>query len=352
MEDIFVSSTNSYNILVGENLLKKTGYFIKQNINNAGFNIVIITDSLVCKIYGGVLKKSLMEFGFSVFMFAVPNKESSKNFSCLLEIYNFLVKCGITKKDIIIALGGGVVCDISGFVACTYLRGIRYINIPTTLLSQVDASIGGKNGVNFGNYKNLIGTIYSPSLIICDIFLLKTLKEKVFLSGFGEVIKYAVTFSKELFNILCEQNKNIYSHLKDIIIRCIKIKKNVIQIDEFEKNIRTKLNFGHTIGHALERYFNNSISHGEAVCVGMCYITEKSVKAGITSLYSFLKLKNLIKKYNLPTALKFNVEDIFKSVLKDKKIFGNVIRICVVKKIGHSVILTMPILKFRKFLNM
>lgn len=350
MEDVFVCSKNSYNIIVGENLLKNTGYLIKKNINNFGSNIAIITDRLVFKIYGEILRKSLVKCGFSVFIFTIPNKESSKNFSTLLGIYNFLAQRYITKKDVIIALGGGVVGDVSGFVACTYLRGIRYINIPTTLLSQVDSSIGGKNGVNLSDYKNLIGTIYSPSLIICDISLIKTLTEKVFLSGLGEVIKYAAIFSKELFNILCSQD--IYSNIKDVIVRCIKIKKNVVQIDEFEKNIRTKLNFGHTVGHALERYYSNRISHGEAVCVGMCYITEKSFKAGITSFYSFLKLKSLIKKYKLPTSLKFNFEDVFNNILKDKKIFGNVIKICVIKKIGHSTILTMPVLKFRRFLCM
>lgn len=348
MENLKINCQTAYNVLVGEKIVFKLGKILKEKLPNC-FRVVVLTDSLVKKLYGEFIEKILKKSGFLVFVFVLPNKEKSKNFKNVLKFYSFLFKCKISKKDLIVSLGGGMVLDFGGFCAATYLRGINLVNLPTTLLSQVDASVGGKNAINLKFGKNLVGTIRSPFLVVCDVFFLKTLSKRVFNSGVSEIIKYAATFSKELFNIL--ENKNIFNCLEEVVSFCVKIKKDVVEKDEFEKNNRMKLNFGHTIGHALEKIYNYKIQHGEAVSIGMNYITEKSFKAKMTNYDDFLKLQLLLKKYSLPTTTKAPFKKLFKHILADKKIFANKINVCIIKKIGCCEIVSFSLLKFKKFLQ-
>lgn len=348
MKKIKVQGKKPYYVYVGENLLLNFGIFLKNSLKGS-CKIFVVTDSLVFSFYSATLKKSLEGAGFSVFFLVLENKEQSKNFSNLLKIYEQLFKFNMSKEDIILAFGGGMISDISGFCAATYKRGIRLINFPTTLLAQIDASIGGKNAINLEFGKNLVGTIYSPFMVVCDISLLKTLSKREFSSGLSEVVKYAVGFSKELFNILVE--KEVETVLEEIIVRSIKIKKEIVEKDEFENNVRIGLNFGHTVGHALEKYYNFEIKHGEALALGMIYITKSSYKAGITKFEDFLKLKFILRKFNLKTVANVDFEDIFKNILADKKIVKGRINFSVIKNLGELKIMSLPIFQFKDFLR-
>lgn len=348
MKKIKVEGEKPYYVYIGENLLLNFGEFLKNNLKES-CKIFVVTDNLVFSLYSDILKKSLEEAGFSVFFLVLENKEQSKNFSNLLKIYEQLFKFNMSKEDIILSFGGGMISDISGLCAATYKRGIRLINFPTTLLSQVDASIGGKNAINLEFGKNLVGTIYPPFMVFCDIALLKTLSKREFYSGFAEVIKYAVGFSKELFNILVK--KDVETVLEEIIYRSIQIKKEIVEKDEFENDVRVGLNFGHTVGHALEKYYNFKIKHGEALALGMVYITKSSYKAGITKFEDFLKLKFILRKFNLKTVTNVDFEDIFKNVLADKKIVKDRINFSVIKNLGELKIMSLPIIQFKDFLR-
>ena len=348
MKKIKILGRNPYVVFIGENLLLNIGKFLIEKLKKS-CKIFVITDKLVFYFYSNILKKSLEKAGFSVFFLILENKEQSKNFNNLLKIYEQLFKFNMSKEDIIMAFGGGMISDISGFCAATYKRGIRLINFPTTLLGQVDASIGGKNAINLEYGKNLVGTIYSPFFVFCDISLLKTLSKRELYSGVAEIIKYAVGFSKELFNILVE--KDIENVLEEIIYRSVIIKKEIVEKDELEKNIRVSLNFGHTVGHALEKYYNFKIKHGEALALGMIYITKSSYKAGITKFEDFLKLKFILRRFNLKTVTNVDFEYIFKNILSDKKIVEDKINFSVIKNLGELKIMSLPICQFKDFLR-
>ena len=348
MKKVMINSKKPYFVFVGYGIFLRIGPILR-NILKKGCKIFIITDELVFNLYGEFLKKNLEKSGFIVFLFILKNEENSKNLDNVGKAYEFLFKFGISREDLIFAFGGGMVCDFSGFVAATYKRGIRLLNFPTTILAQVDSAIGGKNAVNLEFGKNLVGTITSPYLVFCDVFLLKTLSKRDFFSGFAEIVKYSVCFSKSLFRILCE--KKIEDFLEEIIFRSIKIKKYVVETDEFEKNVRFKLNFGHTVGHALEKYSEFKMLHGEAVSIGMAYITRCSFKFGFTSFEDFLKLKFILRKFKLPTTTDVSSEDIYKNILADKKIYGTNIKICLIKNLGKSFVFSFPIKKFKEFLK-
>lgn len=348
MKKIKVNSKNSYFVYIGDNIFSNIGSILKKALK-INCKIFIITDELVFNIYGRMLEENLKRYGFSVFSFVLKNEEKSKNLENVKRAYKFLFKFKVSRKDLIFAFGGGMICDFSGFVASTYQRGIKFLNFPTTLLSQVDSAIGGKNAVNLEFGKNFVGTIYSPSFVFCDVFLLKTLSKRDFFSGFSEIVKYAVCFSKSLFKVLVE--KDVFSSLEEIIYGSIKIKKEIVEVDEFEKKDRIKLNFGHTVGHALEKYSGFKMLHGEAVSLGMVYITKCSYKAGLTKFEDFLKLKFILRKFKLPTVMNAPFEDIFQNILADKKIFGGYIKVCIIKNIGRSFIFSFSIEKFKEFLK-
>ena len=349
MKKIIINSKCPYTVFVGKNFIFRFGEILK-DITKSNCRIFIVTDELVYKLYGKILEENLKKVGFLTSFFILENKEESKNFRNILIAYELLFRFQISKKDLILAFGGGMVCDFSGFLAATYKRGIRVINFPTTLLSLVDAAVGGKNAINLEFGKNLVGTIRSPFLVFCDVSLVDSLSKRDFSSGVAEIIKYAVCFSPHLFRILVEEK--IDTLLEEVVFRSIKIKKEVVENDEFEDNVRMKLNFGHTVGHALEKYYNFNMLHGEAVSIGMVYITKSSYKAGITDFDDFLRLRFILRRFNLKTTTDVPFEDIFKNILADKKIYGDNISFCVIEKIGKSKIIDLPIKKFKKFLEL
>lgn len=296
----------------------------KDSINDVSkyFNlkrkVLIITDSGVPSIYSNIVKEQCME----PFIYVILKGEASKNFDNYIKILEFMVNNKFTRTDAIVAVGGGVVGDLSGFVASSYMRGIDFYNIPTTLLSQVDSSIGGKCAIDFLGIKNNIGAFKNPNGVLIDSNTLKTLEKREFNAGMAEVIKMSATSNKELFNYL-KDNSNL--DLDYVIKEALKIKKNVVEADPFEQNLRKVLNFGHTIGHAIESLSEGNLLHGECVALGMMYMVDKSIKK---------ELEEVLKKFNLPTSINVNDDEIINLVRLDKKSSGTKVSIVYVKEIG------------------
>ncbi len=309
---------------------------------------VIITDENVYELY----EKQILNLNFEVII--IEPGEKSKTLKTYASVIEKLLSINFNREDIIITLGGGVVGDLGGFIASTILRGVRYIQIPTTLLSQVDSSIGGKVAVNSIYGKNLIGNFYHPEEVIIDPFFLLTLPEREIKSGMGELIKHAIIKDSVLFDKLNNYNsfKELYEDIEEILFNSLNIKKEVVEIDEFDKGIRMILNFGHTIGHAIEKNFKEDyISHGEAVAFGMVHMIEIFEKNNETKLGCKERIEKLLKKYSIINNYNYKLNEIYKYIENDKKIFNDEINIIVLEDIGKVKIKKIKLLEFKKILG-
>lgn len=291
--------------------------------------ILLVTDDGVPFAY---LKSVLSQLPFG-FYEVIKQGEQNKNLSNYTLLMKRLVKEGFTRNDAIIAIGGGMVGDLAGFVASTYMRGIDFYNIPTTLLACVDSSIGGKTAIDFEDYKNVIGSFYFPKAVFIDTSLLKTLSQRQLSSGLVEAIKMAATSNGQLFNRIYN-SFDLESDLDDIIYEALLIKKNIVEKDPYEKNIRKTLNFGHTFGHAIESISNMSYYHGECVGLGMLYLCSDDVKKLIIQV---------LNKYKLPTLCPYNISELIPYIYHDKKAKGDRIDVVYVDKIGECQIIQMDI---------
>ena len=300
MKKIAVKASKPYEVLIEQGLLDQCGKLTAE-VTKTKFT-AIVTDDTVDRIYSERVIKSLEEAGFRVIKFVFEHGEKSKCSETLNRIYNFLAENNITRSDSLIALGGGVVGDITGYAAATYLRGMSFIQIPTTLLAQIDSSVGGKTAIDLPAGKNLVGAFKQPELVICDPLTLKTLSPEIVSDGMAEAIKYGMIRSRELFDIIASHTINDYfDDIDDIIYRCVSIKRDVVENDEFDRGERMLLNFGHTMGHAIESYFNyTTYTHGNAVAAGMHMITEQAVKHGDCEESALKELDAVITSYKLP----------------------------------------------------
>lgn len=348
MQTIQINASSSYNIYVGESILAQCGDII--NKIKPYKKAVIVTDDIVEKLYAQTVLESLEKSGIKATVFSFNNGEESKSHKTLITLYEFLSQNSMSRTDLLIALGGGVVGDLTGFAAATYLRGLDFVQIPTTLLAQTDSSIGGKTAVNIESGKNLVGAFKQPECVICDTETLKTLSDEIYSDGMSEIIKYGMIKSKSLFETLSIGIND--SQLIDVITECINIKKYVVEADEFDKGERMLLNFGHTFGHAIEKANNyTGITHGKAVAIGMMIISEYSEKTGITAKGTTEKLKNCLEKYNLPTRTDFKVSELIKTCLNDKKRETDNINLIICKDIGESEIKKLAIPDFYKLME-
>lgn len=333
MKTVHISTANSnYNVIIEKNSINKCGEYIRQT--SSAQSTIIATDNNVAALYLDKVVESLKISGFTVYPYVFPAGESSKNIDTFKDLLEFAIDNNIKRNDIFISLGGGVVGDICGFAASVYMRGCSYVHIPTTIISQTDSSIGGKTGINLNSYKNIIGAFHSPKLVITDTNLLNTLPQKEFSSGMAEVIKYACIKSSELFTLLEKDDLDFDS----IISKCVEIKHNIVSIDEFDYGERMILNFGHTIGHAIEKITNYEITHGEAVAIGMNIITKASENHGLTETGTFKKLYSLCKKYNLPCDFDIDINTLINTINNDKKSTQNFINTIFIEKIGKAFI--------------
>src|SRR5699024_10127448 len=273
--ELDINTSKNYKIKIGRGLLNNISLFLKKYRDNC--NIVLITDNIVNSLYVDKVVENLSKNGFNPHRFIIENGEKSKNLNTVTDILNFLADNNINRNDIILAIGGGVVGDISGFVASIYLRGIDYIQVPTTFLSSIDSSVGGKTGVNLDKGKNLVGSFNHPLEVICDVDTFKKLDKEIFSEGVAEAIKYGILFDKALFNRLATSELHQNSHdLEEIISTCVNLKAKIVQSDEFDKGNRQLLNLGHTIAHSIEKISNFTIHHGIAVAIGTAIITKAS----------------------------------------------------------------------------
>ena len=308
-------------IIVGEGILNR----LKEHFDFSGYSsLVLITDTTVKRLYGQRVLKALRATRKNVSLFTLPVGEKAKSLREVERGYKFLLEKNIDRKGLICALGGGVVGDVAGYVAATHLRGIDYIQLPTTLLAQVDSSIGGKVGVNFGGKKNMVGSFYQPMAIVCDVALLKSLPPAEMRNGMAEVIKYALAMDKGLFRILEQKKakKHTQAELKDIVMRCARLKAGIVEADEREKSgQRAILNFGHTVGHALEAAARlRELSHGEGVAVGMVAAARISEQSGMLEQGNVPKIENMLQKFGLPTyCQRINPDDLITAIRFDKK---------------------------------
>jgi 3-dehydroquinate synthase len=256
------------------------------------------------------------------------------------QIYHELASYNITRADLIVTLGGGVVGDLGGFCAATFLRGVKFIQIPTSLLAQVDSSVGGKVGINLPQGKNLVGSFYQPEAVLIDPETLDTLSDRYFADGMAEVIKYGCISSSRLFIQLAafESKKDLIDNIEQVIYKCCDLKRRVVEKDELEGGHRRILNFGHTIGHVIEAYYNyEKYSHGEGVAIGMYHVTKKSVDEGITDEETLDNLKSILIKYNLPYEMPdIPKKDIKEIVMNDKKMEKEILHMVVITKIGRA----------------
>lgn len=292
--------------------------------------IHIISDSTVAPLY---LQKLEQQFTLPVTHTVIPAGEEHKRLSTVEGIYHDLLASGMTRKDLIVALGGGVVGDITGFAAATFLRGVSLCQIPTTLLAQVDSSVGGKTGVDMPEGKNLVGAFYQPRLVLIDPSVLTTLPEQTFADGMAEVVKYGYISNRDILDMVSAPDYK--QNIESIIYECVKIKRDVVTIDEHDTGLRMILNFGHTIGHAAEKLGNYvDLTHGQAVAVGMVAAMRLSAFLGNEDLTG--RLIEILKHIGLPTELKYDREDIYRSLLSDKKKFGATVNFILVREPGRA----------------
>lgn len=335
MKKLTVKVNDEYDILIEKGLLSKAGELTKTVLKCK--KIALISDTNVYPLYGDMVKNSLENAGYEVFMYNFKAGEASKKTSAVIEMVEFMADKGLTREDGVVALGGGVCGDMAGFASAIYLRGIKFVQIPTTLLSQVDSSVGGKTGVDLPQGKNLCGAFHQPSLVIIDPDVLDTLGDHFFSDGMGEVIKYGCIKSEGLFERL--ENENPKDFIEDLIYECLDIKRIVVENDEKEHGERALLNFGHTCGHAIEKLWNfETVSHGEAVGIGMVMIAEAGEKAGITKQGTKERIAAVLRKNNLKTEDSNKTADIVSAMRADKKRTGDGIKFIMLKEIGKSFI--------------
>lgn len=335
MKTVRVNAGRGYDILIENGIIANCSSYIKK-VKKAK-KVCLISDTNVYKLYGKTVMDSLLENGFEVIKFVFTAGEESKTTETVVSMVEFMAENEMTREDLVVALGGGVCGDMAGFASAIYLRGIDFVQIPTSLLAQVDSSVGGKTAVDLPQGKNLCGAFHQPILVLIDPEVLKTLSFHFFSDGMAEAIKMGCIKSASLFDKIAKKNLN--EDLNDIIYECVALKAGVVERDEKEHGERALLNFGHTAGHAIEKLHNFSgISHGEAVGIGMLIICEAAEKQGLTEKGTRQKIEEVLKLYNLPISVPDSLESILGAMSADKKRTGDAIKFILISEIGNGFI--------------
>lgn len=346
MARVNVDASKNYDVIIEKGALDFAGDIIRKTAD--GDKICIVTDDVVDSLYSQRLILSFEKAGYVWHKFVIQHGEQSKNADNFIKILNFLAENHFTRTDTVVALGGGVVGDLAGFCAASYTRGMKFVQIPTTLLACVDSSVGGKTAIDLDSGKNLAGAFYQPEVVICDYSTLDTLPDDIFTDGCAEVIKYAVIADKELFEVL---KKPIRENLEQVITRCVEIKRDVVCKDEFDTGLRAILNFGHTVGHAVEAKSNFSFSHGKSVAVGMAVVSRATVKTGNCTQETADEIITLIKQYGLPAFSPYSAEELTDKALSDKKRKGDFISLVIPVEIGKCKAVNTKIENLNRFIS-
>lgn len=339
MEIIKVNASKEYEVIIGSGILPSLG---ERCASLLGKNrAVIVTDSNVAPLWLAEAKASLGNAGVETIDFIFPAGEDSKSKETLFALLEFMAENKLTRSDFAVALGGGVTGDMTGLAASLYLRGIPFVQVPTTLLAAVDSSVGGKTAVNLNAGKNLMGAFYQPELVLCDTRTLVTLPESIFADGMAEVIKYGVIFDKDLFDKV--QSGDVKSDIESIIARCVELKRDVVAKDEFDKGDRQLLNFGHTMAHSIEKCSNFEISHGSAVAIGMVIAAKASAALGWSKDDCTQAIIEANKNNGLPVECGFAPNDLADVALSDKKRTGGTINFVVPEVMGNCILKKIPV---------
>ena len=347
MKTITVSASRTYDIRIGHGLLAALGEAVR-GLGKVE-KVFLVSDTQVYPLYGGAAEASLKAAGYSVSSFVFPAGEESKNGETFLKLLNALAQAGLSRSDLLVALGGGVVGDLAGFAAACYLRGIRCVQIPTTLLAAVDSSVGGKTAIDLPSGKNLAGAFYQPSLVLCDLNTLDTLPEDIFRDGCAEVIKYGVLYDPELFSQL--EASGLDFDREAVIARCVALKRDVVMEDEKDTGSRMKLNLGHTFGHAVEAHSRFTLSHGKSVAIGLAVIARASASMGICSEADATRIVSVLKAFGLPVQTQYTAEALLPYLLSDKKRSGGTVNLILPEAIGRCVVSPTPVSQLQSILQ-
>ena len=344
MKTVTVNASKKYNIFVGDSLFDKIPDYLSEVFPQG--KICIVTDDIVDRLYGKQLV-AMLRNKYETVKFVMEHGEKSKNISTYAALLNFLAENKLTRSDAVLAFGGGVVGDLAGFAAATFLRGIKYLQIPTTLLAMVDSSVGGKTAIDLDSGKNLCGAFYQPEIVICDYTLTNTLTEEFFADGCAEIIKYALIHDIALYRHLLEKGTSFDREY--VISRCVEIKSEIVEADEFDGATRQLLNYGHTVGHAIEALSNFGITHGNAVAAGMAIVARSCAKSGLCSDECVSDTLKLIKAFGLPDNTVFTAAEIARVIENDKKRKGGTITLVVPEKTGSCTLKKYPIEEIATF---
>ena len=326
MNKIHVETGKAYDVLVEKGISRQISKLIESEKYD---KIAVITDEKVGKLYADKIASEVN----AVAVLTFPCGEKHKTMDTVSDLLEKLARLKLTRGDLIVALGGGIVGDVAGFTAACFLRGIKFVQIPTTLLAMVDSSVGGKTGVNLTSGKNLAGAFHQPSAVLCDSEFLKTLPDEEIKNGLGEVIKYGCIEDKSLFETL---EKGGLDNIDEIIARCVSIKADIVSRDEFDNGDRQKLNFGHTLGHAVEKATDFKIPHGQAVGIGMVLITRWAEEKGLTKKGCANRIQNLLEKLGMPYEIDVDIKSLWQITSNDKKKRGKKLTLVIIKDIGES----------------
>jgi len=332
---ITVKASGSYDILLSKGGLDRIGQAISERFKPC--TVAILSDDKVFPLYGKRVTESLEAAGFRTVSHVIPNGEQSKTLESVTGFIGRMVESQVTRTDMVLALGGGVIGDMAGFAAAIYLRGIPYIQVPTTLLAAVDSSVGGKTAVDISAGKNLVGAFHQPALVYLDTDTLKTLAPAVMRDGFAEVIKYGIILDSKLFNKVAQPDS---FDLQEVIARCIEIKRDVVEADEFDRGMRGLLNYGHTFGHAIEKLSGFTITHGSAVARGMIIAAKVAARYGFQDYTQVIT--KVVRDYGFETSCPFPASELYSVILSDKKRSGGDITLVLPKAIGECTLERMP----------
>ena len=348
MKKVTVNASKTYDIVIEKGILERAGELCRGVVGTC--KVALISDSNVAPLYADKLEASLKESGFSVCRFVIPAGEESKCADNYLAFISFMAQNHMTRSDCIIALGGGVVGDLAGFAAATYLRGINYVQIPTTLLAMVDSSVGGKTAIDIPEGKNLVGAFYQPSLVICDCDTLSTLPDSVFADGCAEVLKYGIINDTKLWEML--KSRPIMPRIEEIIEKCVQNKRDIVCQDERDVGVRQLLNLGHTAAHSIEILSDFAISHGSAVAMGTVIITRAATALGLCPQSERDEIIDLISSYSLPVTCPYCAKEIAEAALSDKKRKGEYVSLVMPYGIGNCKIYTTPVFELEKLFSL
>lgn len=339
MKTIRVNASKEYDVVIGNGILPSLGERCAEIFGKS--RAVIISDSNVAPLWLAKAKASLENAGIETVEVVFTAGEESKSTKTLCELIEFMAESKLTRSDFSVALGGGVTGDMTGFASSAYLRGIPFIQVPTTLLAAVDSSVGGKTAVNLTAGKNLMGAFYQPSLVLCDTDTLSTLPDAEFANGMAEVIKYGVIFDKNLFDKVC--GGDVKSDMEEIIARCVELKRDVVAKDEFDRGDRQLLNFGHTMAHSIEKCSNFEIPHGSAVAIGMVIAAKAAHALGWSDENCTDAIIAANKNNNLPCECGFSAKELADAALSDKKREGGFINFVMPEVMGKCILKKIPV---------